>query len=107
MLFTTVLAFAVAAFAAPLEERQAGLCASGSPLCCATDVLNLLILDCAAPSVTPTSTNEFISTCSNQGQQAKCCLIPILGQALICSDVNPTGPPANPAASAPAAAAAA
>jgi hypothetical protein len=48
MLFTTVLAFAVAAFAAPLEERQAGICASGSPQCCATDVLNLLILNCAA-----------------------------------------------------------
>lgn len=46
---TTVLAFAAtAAFAAPLEERQAGLCSSGSPLCCATDVLNVADLNCAA-----------------------------------------------------------
>ena len=47
MLFTTVLAFAVAALAAPLEERQLGLCSSGTPQCCATDVLNLADLDCA------------------------------------------------------------
>ncbi|KAF2023921.1 hypothetical protein EK21DRAFT_79828 [Setomelanomma holmii] len=90
MLYTTILAFAVAAFAAPLEERQAGLCSSGSPLCCATDVLNVADLNCAAPPVTPTTINDFIATCANQGQQAKCCLLPILDQALICSDVNPT-----------------
>ncbi|KAF2124170.1 hypothetical protein P153DRAFT_302664 [Dothidotthia symphoricarpi CBS 119687] len=90
MLFTTVLAFAVGAIAVPLEQRQTGLCSSGSPLCCATDVLNLAILDCAAPDVTPTTVNGFIDTCAAQGQQAKCCLLPILGQALICSDVNPT-----------------
>jgi len=41
-------------------------------------------------SVTPTTINTFISGCAAGGQQAKCCLIPILGQALICSDVNPT-----------------
>lgn len=52
MLYTTILAFAVAAFAAPLEERQAGLCSSGTPVCCATDVLNLANLDCA-PRMSP------------------------------------------------------
>ncbi|KAB2104330.1 hypothetical protein AG0111_0g7746 [Alternaria gaisen] len=88
---TAVLAFAAtAAFAAPLDERQAGLCASGTPVCCATDVLNLANLDCAPPAVTPTTINAFIDECASSGQQAKCCLIPILGQALICSDVNPT-----------------
>ncbi|RYO37592.1 hypothetical protein AA0113_g3197 [Alternaria arborescens] len=88
---TAVLAFAAtAAFAAPLDERQAGLCASGNPVCCATDVLNLANLDCAPPAVTPTTINAFIDGCASAGQQAKCCLIPILGQALICSDVNPT-----------------
>ncbi|OAL51837.1 hypothetical protein IQ07DRAFT_506901 [Pyrenochaeta sp. DS3sAY3a] len=92
MLFTTILAFAVAAMAAPLEERQAGLCSSGTPVCCATDVLNLANLDCAPPPVTPTTINGFIDTCAAEGQQAKCCLLPILGQALICSDVNPTAP---------------
>jgi hypothetical protein len=44
----------------------------------------------ASATVTPTSINAFIDTCAEGGQQAKCCLIPILGQALLCSDVNPT-----------------
>lgn len=44
---TAVLAFAAtAAFAAPLEGRQAGICSSGTPLCCATDVLNVADLNC-------------------------------------------------------------
>jgi hypothetical protein len=54
MLYTAILAFAVAASAAPLvEERQVGLCSSGNPVCCATDVLNLANLDCA-PRTLPT-----------------------------------------------------
>jgi hypothetical protein len=53
---TAVLAFAAtAAFAAPLDERQAGLCASGTPVCCATDVLNLANLDCAPRMTFPSS----------------------------------------------------
>ncbi|KAF1848657.1 uncharacterized protein K460DRAFT_260301, partial [Cucurbitaria berberidis CBS 394.84] len=93
MLFPTILAFAVAALAAPVvEERQVGLCASGTPVCCATDILNLANLDCAPPPTTPSNVNTFISTCADKGQQAKCCLVPILGQALICSNVNPTAP---------------
>ena len=49
MLYTTILAFAVAALAAPLDERQLGLCPGGltpTPLCCATDVIDLVVLDC-------------------------------------------------------------
>ena len=46
---------ATAAFAAPLDERQAGLCASGTPVCCATDVLNLANLDCAPRMTFPSS----------------------------------------------------
>lgn len=48
----TILALAAAAFAAPMEqslvERQSALCSSGTPQCCATDVLGLVILNCAA-----------------------------------------------------------
>ncbi|KAI4640004.1 hypothetical protein J4E93_008803 [Alternaria ventricosa] len=97
---TAIVAFAATvAFAAPLDERQVGLCSSGNPVCCATDVLNLANLDCAPPTTTPTSINQFIDGCAESGQQAKCCLIPILGQALICSDVNPTAEaPATPSA---------
>src|SRR5690242_4339794 len=53
MQYLTILALATAAFAAPLEERQAGLCSSGSPLCCATDILNLAILDCGTRTCLP------------------------------------------------------
>ena len=95
MRYFAIIAFAAAAIAAPLESsslesRQVPLCTSGSAQCCATDVLDLADLDCAAPPTTPTSINGFIDICSARGQQAKCCLLPILGQALICSDVNPT-----------------
>ncbi|KAI5804816.1 fungal hydrophobin-domain-containing protein [Peziza echinospora] len=85
-------AFAAGAFAIPamLAERQLPLCTSGTPLCCATDVLELADLDCHSPPITPNGTDSFIDICSAEGQQAKCCLIPILGQALLCSDVNPT-----------------
>ncbi|KAF3035770.1 hypothetical protein E8E12_000685 [Didymella heteroderae] len=89
MQYFAILALAAAAFAAPLEERQAGLCSSGSPLCCATDILNLAILDCQTPPTTPTGINNFIDICAAEGQQAKCCLLPILEQALICTDVQP------------------
>jgi hypothetical protein len=118
MRYTAILAFAATAFAAPLEERQTGLCSSGSPLCCATDILNLAILDCqtrtsvpisssicphnsvhrfllttiTAPT-TPTGINSFIDICAAEGQQAKCCLLPILEQALICTDVQPQAAP--------------
>lgn len=100
MLFSTVFLFAAAAVAAPAynQERQVPLCTSGSAQCCATDVLNLADLDCNPPPITPTSINGFIDTCSAIGQQAKCCLLPILGQALICSDVNPTSPAPSAAA---------
>jgi hypothetical protein len=44
---TAIISMAAIAFAAPLDERQLGLCTSGNPVCCATDVLNLANLDCA------------------------------------------------------------
>jgi len=53
---TAIVAFAAtAAFAAPLDERQVGLCSSGNPVCCATDVLNLANLDCAPRASFPSS----------------------------------------------------
>ncbi|KAF2478332.1 uncharacterized protein BDR25DRAFT_251098 [Lindgomyces ingoldianus] len=91
MRFSIILACAATAMATPLlEERQTPLCTgAGSAQCCATDVLNLADLNCATPPTTPTSINSFIDICSAIGQQAKCCVLPILGQALFCADVNP------------------
>jgi hypothetical protein len=110
-----IISMAAVAFAAPLEvqERQVGLCSSGNPVCCATDVLNLADLNCNprtfflpyissnstltfAATTTPANVDAFIASCAAEGQQAKCCLAPILGQALFCSNVNPTA--AAPAA---------
>ncbi|KAJ4383642.1 hypothetical protein N0V86_001697 [Didymella sp. IMI 355093] len=98
MQYFAILALAAAAFAAPLEERQAGLCSTGTPLCCATDVLNLANLDCQNPPTTPTGINNFIDICAAEGQQAKCCLLPILEQGLLCTDVNPQAAAPAPSA---------
>ncbi|KPI39611.1 Cryparin [Cyphellophora attinorum] len=95
--FTTIVALAGAAAALPavsvaplsaLEQRQLPICSglTGSAQCCATDVLDLADLDCATPPDAVTTTEEFVASCSAIGQQARCCAIPILGQALICSD---------------------
>lgn len=107
MQFLTLIALTTTALAAPttLDQRQVPVCTGGQPLCCATDVLNLADLDCATrtspqtlrshvltrlAATTPLNTNEFIDICSSSGQQAKCCVLPILGQALFCTDVNPS-----------------
>ncbi|OAP61268.1 hypothetical protein AYL99_03469 [Fonsecaea erecta] len=70
-----------------LMERQVTLCsgADSSAVCCATDVLGVADLDCAPPPSTPTSTDDFTSICASIGQQARCCLLPILEQGLICT----------------------
>lgn len=71
------------------EKRQVTLCpgTDSNAQCCATDVLGLADLNCANPPTQPTSTADFINICSAIGQQAKCCLLPVLGQALICTSV--------------------
>jgi hypothetical protein len=121
MQFSMILAFAAAAVAAPamsgLQQRQSVVCASGTPQCCATNVLNLADLNCAnrtfsspytqmicgvanillAPTE-PTTNDEFIATCSALGQQAQCCILPILQQALFCTPVVPNAAAADPAA---------
>ncbi|KAI4762586.1 hypothetical protein E4T52_10742 [Aureobasidium sp. EXF-3400] len=77
----------VAAAPADLSARQAALICSGTYSniqCCATDVLGLADLNCANPPTTPTSAEDFINICAEEGQQARCCAIPILGQALLC-----------------------
>ncbi|KAK5064897.1 beta ketoadipyl CoA thiolase, th1 [Exophiala bonariae] len=70
-----------------LMDRQVLLCSGlgSTPLCCATDVLGVADLDCAAPPETPTSADNFGEICAAIGQRARCCLLPILEQGLICS----------------------
>ncbi|KIW38667.1 uncharacterized protein PV06_09618 [Exophiala oligosperma] len=78
---------AVATAIPALTERQSALC-SGSyqAQCCATDVLGLADLNCATPPTTPTDPDDFTNICSGIGQQARCCLLPILEQGIICED---------------------
>ncbi|KAI1292390.1 hydrophobin-like protein [Xylaria venustula] len=59
------------------------------PQCCATDVLGVADLNCASPSKVPTSVQSFKSICAAGGQRARCCVVPILGQDLLCE--TPTG----------------
>ena len=107
-MLSTLLTLALAATAtaapgsSPLSERQtAAVCTSGySAQCCATDVLNLAALDCengmllmltcnneterlmgSTVPVTPTSKEDFTAQCSTEGQQALCCLLPIVSHA--------------------------
>ncbi|EUC33730.1 hypothetical protein COCCADRAFT_95287 [Bipolaris zeicola 26-R-13] len=88
----TVLALAVGATAAPLASYSSGVCPIGlysNPQCCATDVLGVAALNCQNPATTPTSADQFISGCAGTGQQAKCCVIPVANQAVLCQDVSP------------------
>jgi len=109
MLFSTltslVLAATMASAMPALNQRQTLVCTGtySNAQCCATDVLGVADLNCfnreslepspldevltihSAPS-TPTSADDFETICAADGQQAKCCVLPILGQALICQD---------------------
>jgi len=77
---------AVASAIPALVERQSAVCTGDySPVCCATDVLGIADLDCAPPTTTPTDAANFTAICSEIGQQAECCLLPILEQGLICT----------------------
>ncbi|KAH7392459.1 hydrophobin [Phaeosphaeria sp. MPI-PUGE-AT-0046c] len=58
--------------------------------CCATDVLGAVGLNCAVPATAVSSTDDFIETCAKTGQQAKCCVIPVAGQDLLCTNVSPS-----------------
>ncbi|KIX96808.1 uncharacterized protein Z520_07528 [Fonsecaea multimorphosa CBS 102226] len=83
---TTAMASAIPGKSA-LVDRQVTLCsgADSSAVCCATDVLGVADLNCAPPPTTPTSIDDFTSICASIGQQARCCLLPILEQGLICT----------------------
>ncbi|KAF3071160.1 Cryparin [Daldinia childiae] len=87
--FVTFLATAVLANPAKrgygdsaLYDPCTGLYSSAQ--CCATDVLGVADLDCSTPSAVPISALEFKGICAVGGQRARCCTVPILGQALLC-----------------------
>ncbi|RWA13353.1 hypothetical protein EKO27_g1782 [Xylaria grammica] len=94
-LFVTLLATAV--MANPVK-RTGGDGGHGSPTpydtcsglydtlqCCATDVLGVVDLDCASPGAVPTSPTSFAAICAAGGQRARCCVLPVLGQDVLCT----------------------
>ncbi|TRX89337.1 hypothetical protein FHL15_009774 [Xylaria flabelliformis] len=85
---TLFAAIAVAAPAPEVESRQVPYVACsglyGTSQCCATDVLGVADLDCANPPSVPTDADNFSAVCSAIGQRARCCVLPVLGQDLLC-----------------------
>lgn len=84
--FTAVAAlFASVALSSPVEvqERQLYIPCSGlygTAQCCATDVLGVADLNCADPPTVPTNASEFQAECAAIGQQARCCVLPIVSR---------------------------
>ncbi|GIZ42485.1 hypothetical protein CKM354_000575500 [Cercospora kikuchii] len=72
----------------PLTPPVAGsvdVCTGGyTAQCCATNVLGLASLECSQVPDVITSRDNFQAQCADQGLSDNCCLIPILGQGLIC-----------------------
>ncbi|CAI4212783.1 unnamed protein product [Parascedosporium putredinis] len=82
------LAGVVAAAPSALDSRQTYTPCSGlygSAQCCATDVLGIADLDCGQPPTGPTSADDFSAVCSAIGQRARCCVLPILDQGILCN----------------------
>ncbi|KAI0097987.1 hydrophobin-like protein [Nemania sp. FL0031] len=91
-LFAIIGFIATAVTAIPTEQPYTACGGQGLysvPQCCATDVLGVADLNCHSPSAYPFSVSNFRDICANGGQRARCCVAPILGQALLCQ--TPTG----------------
>ncbi|PHH93082.1 hypothetical protein CDD83_1367 [Cordyceps sp. RAO-2017] len=67
---------------APYVACPAGLYSSAQ--CCGVDVLGVADLDCHAPGEFPYSAEHFKWTCSQAGHRARCCVVPVLGQGVLC-----------------------
>ncbi|CZR67417.1 related to magnaporin protein [Phialocephala subalpina] len=78
---------AAAVPAVDITKRQSGLCSSAldSAQCCDLSVDGIANLNCATPSPAPTSVAAFKSTCAASGQAAYCCILPLAGDALLCT----------------------
>ena len=74
----SILALTSVTMAVPAKRQAALLCATGTPQCCAVNVLNLADLNCANPPQVPANVTDFTQICSDIGQQAQCCDIPIV-----------------------------
>ncbi|KAI1749486.1 hydrophobin-like protein [Xylaria castorea] len=86
-LITLVGVIATAVSAVPTDTDNYSACPVGlysNPQCCATDALGVADLDCHSPSSAPYSVSNFRDICANGGQRARCCIVPVAGQAVLC-----------------------
>jgi hypothetical protein len=84
MQFLNILALAAVAVAIPapvspvavsaLEQRQTAICSGlgGTPLCCATDVLGLVVLDCYNREWTCQTLSTMLTSFSSHGSNRHC-----------------------------------
>ncbi|KAI0871099.1 hydrophobin-like protein [Hypoxylon argillaceum] len=82
-----VLATAVLATPTYPDNTAYDACPSGLysvPQCCATDVLGVADLNCGSPSAVPFSASNFRDICAGGGTRARCCVVPVLGQSVLC-----------------------
>ncbi|KAI1035108.1 hypothetical protein LB503_011670 [Fusarium chuoi] len=61
----------------------------GNPECCSLDVLGVADVECDSPTESPTDAADFQAICAASGKRARCCVLPVLGQALVC--LTPVG----------------
>ncbi|KAJ7626107.1 hydrophobin-like protein [Roridomyces roridus] len=59
-----------------------------SAQCCTTSngMLSVVDDDCTAPQGTLTCLDDFTAACAAEDKTARCCSIPVAGQAVLCED---------------------
>jgi hypothetical protein len=89
MFVITFSLFFTSSFAAILayEDQSYSPCNGlySTAQCCATDVLGVADLDCGIPPGVPFGADDFSAMCAGMGQRARCCVLPILGQDILCN----------------------
>ncbi|EHK22870.1 uncharacterized protein TRIVIDRAFT_222128 [Trichoderma virens Gv29-8] len=71
------------------ENDPSDLCPTllySNPQCCSASVLNIADLDCEPPRKRPSRKHDFKQICAAQGSDAKCCVLPLLGLGILCTD---------------------
>ncbi|KAM4054342.1 fungal hydrophobin domain-containing protein [Hirsutella rhossiliensis] len=88
-LFSRVLAVPTGGGGGDGDGGSGPLCTVGGLFtvaqCCATDVLGLVDLDCQTPSKVPRGPSDFRDICADKGQRSRCCVLPVAGQAVLCT----------------------
>ncbi|KAJ6585770.1 fungal hydrophobin-domain-containing protein [Mycena capillaripes] len=89
-LFAVVaLLFSAFALAAPPSDlaSRGNICPDGlfsNPECCSTLVLGTVGLDCTPPGRVPKNAMDFKEVCASIRKQARCCLLSVAGQGVLC-----------------------